>query len=244
MGNKINSARIEERPSPFTVAKDYIQTPRGVQNLVIRPVVHGLKITQLALAALCATLNGPRELFRLADHMLYWVTYPNRIKNFDRSVKKLVDSIVKGSLVKIASKVSKLYISTLMMVGLIADAIKHLHVREVIQLSAKSLAVLGQISLMGSFSLLILSGHEMKKQVKILINSEPWSPQFNLALINLINRVCLAALAIVAIITALTAAVVSPWIALGFGVGLLVTSVTAHFYEKIHVSPASKTVAL
>jgi len=233
-----------KNPTVVGVAQDYIQTPQGIQNMVIRPVVHGLRLTQLALTAMCAPLNGPRELFKLADHMLYWVTYPTRIQNFDRAVRKLHDSFFQDSPQKIVSRISKLYISTLMMVGLVADGVKNLHVRGVVQLSAKASAVLSQVSFLGSLALLMLSAHEIKKQVKKLVRSKPWSPQFNLALIKLVNRVCVAVIAIFAIIAAFAASLISQWLVLGVGIGILVTSLTSHFYEKIHVPKDPKLVAL
>lgn len=221
---------INNKQSAFSVAADYIQTPLGIQNLVIRPVVHALKFTELALS-----VKGPRELFRLADHLLYWVGYPERLKNFDKAARKVKDNLASGSALKIASKVSKLYINSSLVVGLIADGVKNLHTREVIHLAAPYVAVLEQISFLGSIALLLLSMHAIKKQVKRLIANEVWSPKFNLALISLVGKVCLATLAIFGIIAYFSATLISPWLNLGFGVGVLVCSLTSHFYEKIHV---------
>ncbi len=241
MVDRINS---EQSPSAFAVAKDYIQTPTGIQNMVIRPAVHGLKLTQLAVSALASTVNGPRELLRLGDHLLYWVAYPDRLRSFDRSVKKLVNSFQNGSVVKVASKISKFYIQTLLVIGLIADAVKNLCVREIISLSASASLVIAQISFLGNIALALLSMHQIKKQVKKLIKHEPWTPPFNLALINLAGRVLLAAIAVFAILAVFNATLISPWLILGAGVGLMICSITAHFYEKIHIPPPPKTVAL
>lgn len=230
------------KPTAFKVAADYIQTPGGIQNMVIRPVVHGLKLTQLAATALASTVNGPRELFRLGDHLLYWVTYPNRLRGFDRAVKKLVLAFESGSVVKVASKISKFYVQTLMVVGLIADAIKNLAVREIITLSSTASLVIAQISFLGNVALFMLSLHGMKKEVKKLLKNEAWTPPFNLALINLVGKVLLAVVAVLAILSTLF--VISAWIILAVGVGLMVTSITGHFYEKIHLNPGPKTVAL
>lgn len=240
----VDQINLEQKPSAFAVAKDYIQTPNGFQNMVIRPAVHGLKLTQLAVTALASTVNGPRELFRLGDHLLYWVSYPDRLKSFDRSVKKLVGAFQNGSVVKVASKISKFYIQTLMVIGLIADAVKNLCVREVISLSASASLVIAQISFLGNIALLLLSTHQIKKQVKKLIKNEPWTPPFNLALINLAGKVFLVAIAVFAILTVFSATLISPWLVLGAGVGLMICSITAHFYEKIHIPPPPKTVAL
>jgi len=92
--------------------------------------------------------------------------------------------------------------------------------------------------------LLMLSMHQIKKQVKKLIKNEPWTPPFNLALINLAGRVLLAAIAIFAILAVFSVGIISPWLILGAGVGLMICSITAHFYEKIHIPPPPKTVAL
>lgn len=226
---------INNKQSTFTVAADYIKTPLGIQNMVIRPVVHALKFTELVATALSGTVKGPRELFRLADHLLYWVGYPGRLKNFDKSATKLKESLASGSALKITSKVSKLYINSSLVVGLIADGVKNLHTREIIHLAAPYIAVLEQISFLGNIALLLLSLHAIKKQVKRLIANVVWSPKFNLALITLIGKVCLAAIAIFGIIAYFSATLISPWLSLAFGVGVLGCSLTSHFYEKIHV---------
>jgi hypothetical protein len=241
MGNIVNITN-NEKPSVWTVAKDYVQTSIGMQNLLIRPVVHGLRFTELALTALAPTVKGPRELFKLADHLLYWVWYPNRLKNFDTSVRKLERSIYTGSVWKVTSKVSKVYINTMLVVGLVADGIKNLYTRGLIPLDAPYLAVLEQISFLGSIGLLLFSLHQIKKQVKVLMKSVVWSPEFNLALIRLIGRVCLSVIAGIGIASYFAANLVSPWISLGFSVGLLITSLTAHFYDKIHVPKGLKSV--
>ncbi|MBS0628996.1 MAG: hypothetical protein JSS30_02085 [Verrucomicrobia bacterium] len=240
----VDAIKSEQKQSAFSVAKDYIQTPTGIQNMVIRPAVHGLRATQLALTAMASAVNGPREVLKLADHFLYWLTYPNRLRNLDRSVKKVVDSIKNGPVLKVASKISKLYISSILVIGLIADAVKNLHERSVLLLPAPALAVIAKISFLGSIAFLVLSLHQMKKQVKKMIHNEPWSAPFNLALINLVGKVFLAALAIFSIIATFYASLISPWLILGAGVGLMVCSITAHFYEKIHIPPEPKTVAL
>lgn len=234
----------QDEPSALSVAKDYIITPSGIQNMVIRPVVHALKFTELVATALAGTVKGPREVFRLADHLLYWVGYPSRLKNFDKSARKLKDSLTSGSLYKISTKVSKLYIDSSLVIGLIADGVKNLHTKEVIHLSSPYVAVLEQISFMGSIAFLLLALHSIKKQVKKLTHNEAWSPQFNLALITLIGKICLAVLAVFGIIAFFNAPLISPWLTLAFAVGLLVCSVTGHFYGKIHVPQQPKSVAL
>lgn len=234
--------KTNQGPSVWAVAKEYVQTPLGIQNLLIRPVVHGLRFTELALTALAPTVKGPRELFKLADHLLYWVGYPGRIKGLDRSVRKVPDSFSTGSVWKVTSKVSKVYINSMLVVGLVADGVKNLHSRGVVTLAAPYLTIIEQISFLGSIGLLLFSLHQIKKQVKVLLRTVVWSPEFNLGLIRLIGRVCLAAIGVIGIGAHFTSNFVSPWFSLAFSVGILMSGVGAYFYDKIHVQKGLKSV--
>lgn len=241
MGNEINQTQLL-KPSACSVAKEYVQTATGMQNLVIRPVVHALKFTELALAHLACSVKGPRELFRLADHLFYWVGYPGRIKGLGRSVHKFKEGLSSGSVRKIGSKVSKLYSSTFLVVGLVASGVKHLHNRGIISLAAPYLSILEKIDFLGSIGMLLFALHQIKKQVKIMWNTAAWSPEFNLAFIRTVGRVCLAAIAAFNIIAYFQLAVVSQWIYLGLSVGMLSTTLGGHFYDKIHVPKQPKPV--
>lgn len=231
-----------EKPSVLEVAVDYVQTPEGLNEMVVEPAVTTLKWAEIAVTALSEIVKGPKEIFERAGHILLWAELPTQILKLGRSIVKLKDCVANGSVFLVSDKVAKVYVNATFMTGLVADAAQLLVHEHILALPAAALTVLQVVGFLGGVAMLIKAARGIKKQIPRLMQNKPWSPKFNLALIELISKVCLAVVAIFTMIAFFYSIAPFTWIILVFSTILLILSLISHFYEKIHF-PDKKAVA-
>lgn len=240
----LNTNHKKEAPSAFEVAKEYIKTPTGLQNLVVRPPLYAMRFAELLITSLSEVVKTPKTILGQTNHFLYWIEYPTTLNNLFKSIVKLKDSIMSGSVFRIANKTSKVYVNSTFSIGLIADLIKIPHSQELFCLSSTQIAILEAVGFAGSIGLLFSSIHGIKRQMKVLARVERGSAEYNLALFRLISRVCLAAIAVFSMVAFFEATIITKWAVLSFTTGLLLFNLISNFYDKMHVSKQEKTVAL
>lgn len=228
------SEKVANLPNVAQVAVDYIQNPDGLRELVVEPIVYSLRWAEIAVTELGELVKGPEKLFESAGHFLLWAELPTQLLKLGRTVVQFGESLANKAYVKAADKAAKIYINTTFLSGLVADAVQVLYHEHLITLGAAALTALQTLGFLGNIALLINAIRGIKKQTIKLMESEPWTPTFNLALIQLSAKVCLAVVAIFSMAAFFVTIVYFTWIILIFSSILLLLSLAAHFYEKTH----------
>ncbi|NGX38191.1 MAG: hypothetical protein K1000chlam2_01363 [Chlamydiae bacterium] len=227
----------------FSVAKDYVKSPIGVQQMVVRPVVRSLKWAEWFQGELSQTSRGCKTAFGNMNHTLEWFNYPGQLRSFGHSIVSLKDSMLVGSVAELPEKTQKVFINGVFSIDLIADALKIFHNEKWISLSISQLQVLSTIGFLGSIALFMTAMNGIKMQFSRIITSEIGRPDFKGALLKLIAKVCLLAVSAFGIAAHLYGTIVMQWLSLSVSTGLLLFSLTAYFYEEMHVVNNKKTVA-
>jgi len=235
--------KVANLPNAAHVAVDYIQQPDGLRELVVEPIVYSLRWAEIAVTELGELVKGPQKLFESAGHFLLWAELPTQLLKLGRTVVKFGDSLANKAFVQAADKAATIYIYTTFLSALGADAVQVLYHEHLITLSTAALTALQTLGFMGNIALLINAIRGIKKQTMKLMESEPWTPPFNLALIRLSAKVCLAVVAIFSMAAFFTAIVYFTYIILIFSSILLILTLVAHFYEKTHVPDKVKDQA-
>jgi hypothetical protein len=230
----------EQRPSVLKVAADYVQSPDGLNELVVEPVTATLRWSELAVTALSEIVKGPKEIFERLGHLLLWAELPSQMMKLGRSVVKLKDAVVARSLLLTADKSAKVYVNATFMTGLIADGAQILYHAGMLPLSPLALAVFEAFGLIGSVALLVKSVRGIIKNVQVLRAAELWTARFNLALIALASKITLLVVAVFSIAAFFYSIAPLTWIILIFSTILLILCLVEHFYEKTHFGEKAK----
>lgn len=230
----------DQRPSILKVAADYVQSPDGMNEMVVEPVTATLRWSELAVTALSEIVKGPKEIFERLGHLLLWAELPSQMMKLGRSVVKLKDAVVARSLLLTADKSAKVYVNATFMTGLVADGAQILYHAGMLPLSPLALAVFEVFGLIGSVALLVKAVRGIIKNVQILRAAELWTAQFNLALIALASKVALLVLAVCSIAAFFYSIAPLTWIILIFSTILLILCLVEHFYEKTHFGEKTK----
>lgn len=230
----------DQRPSVLKVAADYIQSPEGLNEMVVDSVATTLRWSELAVTALSEIVKGPKEIFERLGHILLWAELPAQMMKLGRSVVKLKDAVVARSALLTADKVAKVYVNATFMTGLIADGAMILDHAGILSLSPIAIAAFEVIGLIGSVALLVKAVRGIIKNVQILRATELWTARFNLALIALASKVALLIVAVFTIAAFFYTMGPFTWIILFFSTILLILSLVEHFYDKTHFGEKTK----
>ncbi|MBS0628995.1 MAG: hypothetical protein JSS30_02080 [Verrucomicrobia bacterium] len=226
--------KVAKLPTVVEVAVDYFQTPEGLRELVVEPAVYALRWTEIAVTALGEIVKGPQKIFESAAHLLLWAELPAQILKLGKSVVKFCECLGNKAFVLAADKAAKVYVNATFLTGLVADAVTLLYHENVIALSSAALTALQVLGFLGGFALFINAARGIKKEIGKLMESEPWTPKFNLSLIRLVSKVVMAVAAIFTMVAFFVTCAYLSWLVLMFSSVLLLLTVVAYFYEKTH----------
>lgn len=230
-----------ERPTAFEVAKEYIQSPSGLKELVVEPATLSLRWAELAVNALSEIVEGPKKIFEQTSHLLLWAEYPTQLKKLFKSIVQLSDSLSGTSLMAVSDKTAKVYINTTFSGGLIAEGLEILHQEKLITLTALQFSVVQTVVFLGSIALFLNAARGAIKQFNKLLDSELGSPQFTLALLTLIAKVCLAVVAIFSMAAFFEFTIASTAVILAFSTALILFKLISYFYKKTHFPEVDKS---
>lgn len=230
----------EQRPSVLKIAGDYVQTPKGLNELVVDPATTTIRWAEIAVTALSEIVQGPKEIFERIGHVLLWAEIPTQLMKLGRSIVKLKDSIASRSVLLTADKVGKVYVNATFFTGLVADGAQVLYRAGILPLSSVALVALQALGLVGSVALLVKAGRGIIKNFNLLRNYEAWTPQFNFVLIRLVAKILLLVVAIFSIAAVFYSFGPLIWIILIFSTLLLIASLAEYFYEKKYFGEKAK----
>lgn len=227
--------KVASLSNVLKVAAGYVTEPTGLREMIVEPVYYSLRWVEIIVFSVAEMLAGPKAIVEGFNQFLIWVELPDQILKVVKSVAQLGESLFEGSFWKTVDKTAKVYVNGTYTIGVVSDALLLFYQEHLIHLSSVALTAVQVLGLLGNFALLIDAGRGLKKQIVKLIESEPWSPAFNLALIRLIENVALAVVAGFSIAGFFSAAAFCPYVILIFAIVLLLLKLAAHFYEKTHL---------
>ena len=235
---------LKQKPTVYSVAKDYVKRPEGIQKMVTRPALRALKWIEWFQGGLSKTGKSYRKAFKNMNYTLNWFNYPKQLQSFGHSVVALKTSVLSGALMELPEKTQKVFINGVFSIDLVADTVRIFHNQKWISLTSSQLQVLSTIGFLSSIALFMTAITGIRTQFSRFLSAERGSPEFKVALLKLVSRVCLLAVSIFGIIAHFYGPVIMQLLSLSVSTSLLLFSLSAHFYEEIHVDKRKKTVAV
>jgi len=224
----------QNEPTVLSVASEYVLQPRGVQNLVIEPALKAFSWAKWYEYPLSETSQTVHWFFLRMNHLLDWEAFPGKlISSIDTSFN-LADTAFLGSLGDLPGRIKSAYLSFLSIIGLVADGVKVGEKDQLLALSEFHHKILSVIGVLGSVALIVQAIDGLKKQVHILSTTEMGEPKHNLAMIRAISKICLIVLGCFGIAAFASIELAATVVLLVISTLLLLLSLLAHFYEKIH----------
>lgn len=243
MAVRVNNKQ-EQNPTVLTVAKEYVRKPNGAHNLIISPTLKVLKWAEWWSNGLSEAGKSCKALLGKCSHSIMLLDIPKRIHRIKKISTQMQRNLMQGVVREIPKKSTQLFVETSLTAGLVADTVEILRQDQFITLNATQMIILNSIGFLGSTALFLKAAQRLKKQIHIIRISEFGSPQFNLSLLRIIGKICLMAVGFFGMTTFLIGAVISQFLLLSISTTLLITTISAHFYEKLCVKKKEKPVEL
>lgn len=226
------------------VAKDYLSTPKGVKKMVVQPTLKTMDWVKLQNGGLSPDVARAETVFKGANKFLDWFTLPEKVSKVFRSWGDFTDHFSKGKKLQMAKSSVNLFTNSTAVLGIFAGSLKLAHKQQWLTLSTWQFSVINALGLMGAISMVIGSLKGIVKQIGIL-RSDVDQNRKVLALFQLISKVLLAVTGCIGVaVFANGSAVVAKVVALSISTVLLAISLTAYFFENVHIKRRENLVDL
>lgn len=233
---------VEEEPSPtvFSVARELLTTPKGIQKIVIEPSLKAIRWVEVCGEGLSETGEECKQLFKRTNLGIFWLYFPERIRKLKTSVIHLKNSLFSESIYEVTAKTNKVFIESIFTMGLFVDTIKAFHLEAYLHFTLSQLAVLSGIGFLGSIALFMNMISGLSEQMKNLLEAEYGAPKFKLSLLRVISKTTLAAVAFFGAVNFFIDSAIPTLFILTISTAFLLLSLTSHFYEKLYVETNAK----
>ncbi len=240
---KSNHRSDHNEPTVYSVAKDYIQKPDGIKKMIIAPTLKAYSWASFYEYPLSETSQSVQWFLQRANHLLSWEGFPTAVTNSLDAGFEVADTAFLGSLGDLPDRVKSAYYTFLSLIGLLADSVQVGEKDNIIALSAFQHKILGIIGVLGSFAMIVKAVEGLKKEIVVLSANDVGEPKHNLALVRAVSKICLIALGCFGIAAFACVELAAKVVLLTISTLLMLLSILAHFYEKLHRLDGTNTVA-
>lgn len=175
----------------------YLEKPRGVQNLVLKPGIKSIdwggKYQDLPGEA-----YESRRILSRTSQLFSWIDTPKKILSLRRSCSLLNASQGTGAFCLQGIGTFKEFTSVLR-VG--TTSLEVAHQDGLIALSARCLSILNGVGFLSCLAVVLKNARDLKENFNQLLTSRHWGRAFNLALIKIIYKICAIATGIFGMLT-------------------------------------------
>ena len=186
-----------ETDSLLATTLHYLEKPRGVQNLVLKPGIKsidwGNKFQDLPKEA-----YESRKILSHTSQAFSWIALPKKITNLGKSYTLMNASQGTGAFCMQGIGTFKDFM-TVVRVG--TTSLEVAHEDSLIALSARQLAILDGVGFLSCLAVVMKNTRDLKENFDQLCTNSPWERAFNLALIKIIYKVCAITTGIFGMIT-------------------------------------------
>ncbi len=238
-----NIDRRKDQASVISVAAERIQTPKGVEQLLLSPILKALRWVEWTFSELSKGASDAKRLSGYTRHIVFYFGFLGNVGEAYKATKDFFNHSYHGKWLAAAEDSTSIFASSMLAGSLVADTFEILHSEGLITLTPFQLAVAGLLNFLGSMALFVVAVKGIKTEVQNLSEGQWGTHTYQLAGGKLAAKILLLAISTFGIIGAIGGgAAINGFVVLSTGTSLLSLSIFNHFYEKMYETKEEKTL--